>query len=201
MSMSEPHPAEPAATPRAASPRSLSDHIEQNVESIVALQRRETESVTPSQRRVERASRILGRPAYLLGVLVFSILWIIANVAAPQFGRTPFDPPPFGLLDGLLTLGSLATATIVLIAQNRQTRLEKQQAQLELQVSMLTEQKVTKLIHLMEELRKDLPMVRDRHDPQATALQESADAATVISVIEDRVPLAEGTAAPKKGPG
>jgi uncharacterized membrane protein len=172
-------------------PRSLTDHIEQNVESVVALQRREIESISPSQRRVEHAGRILGRPAYLVGVVVFSVLWVTANLAASRFGRSAFDPPPFGLLDSLLTLGSLATATIVLISQNRQARVERQQAQLDLQVSMLTEQKVTKLIHLIEELRKDLPMVRDRHDPQAAALQESADAATVLSVIEDRVPAAD----------
>jgi uncharacterized membrane protein len=45
-----------------------------------------------------------------------------------------------------MTLISLVTATIVLIAQNRQTRLEQQHTHLELQVSLLTEQKVTKLI-------------------------------------------------------
>ncbi|HEX3849301.1 MAG TPA: DUF1003 domain-containing protein [Steroidobacteraceae bacterium] len=189
---------DPATTSRPESARSLSDHIEQNVESIVALERREVESITPSQRRVEHASRLLGRPMYLLGVLVFALVWVAANLAAAGLGRTAFDPPPFGLLDGILTLASLATTTIVLIAQNRQTKAEKQQAQLDLQVSMLTEQKVTKLIHLLEELRKDLPGVRDRHDPQAAALQESADAATVVSVIEDRAPSAKEPPPPKK---
>lgn len=199
--MSEPDMQKPAMTPpKARSPRSLSDHIEQNVESIVALQRREMESISPSQRRVERVSRLLGRPMFLLGILIFSLLWVAVNTAAPRLGHAAFDPPPFGLLDGLLTLGSLATATIVLIAQNRQARLEQQQAQLDLQVSMLTEQKVTKLIHLIEELRQDLPMVKDRHDPQATGLQESADAATVLSVIEDLVPPEEALTGKKAPP-
>ena len=57
---------------------------------------------------------------------------------------------------------ALVTTTIVLIAQNRQSRLEQQHTHLGLQVNLLTEQKVTKLIHLIEELRKDMPMVRDR---------------------------------------
>ena len=50
---------------------------------------------------------------------------------------------------------------------------------------MLTEQKVTKLIHLMEELRRDLPMVRDRHDAQAMVMQERADTAQVLTAIEE----------------
>jgi uncharacterized membrane protein len=96
-----------------------------------------------------------------------------------------FDPPPFAMLDGILTFSALVTATIVLIAQNRQTKQEQQHRHLDLQVSLLTEQKVTKLIHLVEELRRDLPMVKDRHDPQATVLQEAADTAAVISAMDE----------------
>jgi uncharacterized membrane protein len=82
-------------------------------------------------------------------------------------------------------LVALITTTIVLIAQNRQTKREQQHAHLDLQVNMLTEQKVTKLIHLMEELRRDLPMVRDRHDAQAMVMQEWADTAQVLTAIEE----------------
>jgi uncharacterized membrane protein len=164
---------------------SLSDHIEQNIESVVALQRREWEQTSVSQRRVERVSRFVGRPAYLVGILGFVVLWIASEWEAPKLGLKPFDPPPFSVLQGLLTLVALITTTIVLIAQNRQTKREQQHAHLDLQVNMLTEQKVTKLIHLMEELRRDLPMVRDRHDAQAMVMQERADTAQVLTAIEE----------------
>jgi uncharacterized membrane protein len=163
---------------------SLYDRIDQNIESMAALQRREREMTSASQRLVERMSRFIGRPVYLVGLLVLVIGWIIANVGRP-FGIAPFDPPPFAMLDGVLTFAALVTATIVLIAQNRQTRREQQHRHLDLQVSLLTEQKVTKLIHLVEELRRDMPMVKDRHDPQAAEFQEAADTAAVISAIEE----------------
>jgi uncharacterized membrane protein len=73
----------------------------------------------------------------------------------------------------------------VLVAQNRQAKLEKQHTHLELQVSLLTEQKVTKIINLIEELRRDMPMVRDRHDAHAEALQESADTAKVVAALQE----------------
>jgi uncharacterized membrane protein len=163
---------------------SLSDRIDQNIETIAALQRRESEATSASQRLVERMSRFIGRPAYLLGLLVFVVAWVGANVGTP-FGIAPFDPPPFELLDGILTFSALVTATVVLIAQNRQTRREHQHRHLDLQLSLLTEQKVTKLIHLVEELRRDLPMVKDRDDPQATVLQEATDTAAVISAMDE----------------
>jgi uncharacterized membrane protein len=84
-----------------------------------------------------------------------------------------------------VTLVSLITTTIVLITQNRQAKLERQRAHLDLQVNLLTEQKVTKVIHLIEELRRDLPMVKDRHDPQAEILQQKADTVQVVSALND----------------
>jgi uncharacterized membrane protein len=164
---------------------SLSGHIDQNIESIVALRRREWETVSLSQRRVERLSRFIGRPAYLIALLTMVAAWVVYNSTAPAWGLKAFDAPPFELLDGIMSLIALITTTIVLIAQNRLAKLEQQHTHLALQVNLLTEQKVTKLIHLLEELRRDLPMVKDRHDAQATVLQERADTAQVLSAIEE----------------
>jgi uncharacterized membrane protein len=80
----------------------------------------------------------------------------------------------------------------VLVAQNRQYKLEQQRAHLDLQVNLLTEQKVTKVIHLLEELRRDMPNVEDRHDPQAAVLQQGADAAQVISALSEGGATADG---------
>jgi uncharacterized membrane protein len=176
-------PHAPAQSPPAAG--SLSDHISQNIESVVAVQKREWESTTASQRRLERLSRLVGRPLYLVSLLLFVALWIVINSGAVSFWFAPWDPTPFQLLQGLLSLMALVTTTIVLIAQNRQTKLEQQRAHLDLQLNILTEQKVTKLIHLLEELRRDLPMVKDRHDPQAALLQEGADTAQMISALHE----------------
>jgi len=169
-----------------ATAHSLSDHIGQNIESLAALQRRDWEQTSTSQRRVERIGRFMGRPAYLVGLLCFAALWVAANLGLSGFGYPPLDPPPFEILQGILSLTALITTTIVLVAQNRQTKIEAQHTHLGLQVNLLTEQKVTKLIHLIEELRRDMPMVKDRHDPQATLLQEGADTEQVLSAIEER---------------
>jgi len=166
-------------------PTTLSDHISDNVEGVVALQRRETDALSPAQRRLERVGRFVGRPNYLVGVLLTATLWVAFNVTAPYIGFRPFDEPPFAWLDLVLTFVALITTTVVLVGQNRQTKLEQTRSHLDLQVNLLTEQKVSKLIHLLEELRRDLPMVKDRHDAQAHALQERADTSKVLSAIDN----------------
>jgi uncharacterized membrane protein len=169
--------------PAAPSSPTLSEHIGQNIESVVALQKKQWDAIGSAQKRVERVSRFLGRPLYLITLLAAIALWVGVNVFAAAASR--WDPAPFELLDGVMTLISLVTTTIVLIAQNRQAKLEKQHTHLGLQVALLTEQKVTKVIKLLEELRRDMPMVKDRHDAHAEALQESADTAKVLAALEE----------------
>src|SRR5277367_5034206 len=162
---------------------SLAEHIDQNIESVAELHRRERETVRASLRWVERVGRFIGRPIYLVAVICLSLLWVVINLLGHFLYVRSWASPPFELLDGIMTSISLVTTTIVLISQNRQTRLEQQHAHLDLQVNLLTEHKVTKLIGLMEELRRDLPMVRNRHDAQAAALEQPADTAQVVSAI------------------
>jgi uncharacterized membrane protein len=171
--------------PTSANASSVSEHIDQNIQSVAALHGRARDALSASQRRVERLGALVGRPAYLVGLLGFIILWLLGNLSAIRLGLRAWDRPPFPWLQGSLTFVALMTSTVILIAQNRQAKLEQQRAHLDLQVNLLTEQKVTKLIHLIEELRRDLPMVRDRHDPQAASMQEATDTDAVVAALGD----------------
>jgi uncharacterized membrane protein len=164
----------------------LPEPIHQNISDIVELHEKELSRLTPAQRRLEAISRRIAQPGYLVGILLVSVAWVLANLGAARLGFAPLDAPPFSWLQGFLTLTALLTASIVLIGQSRQTRLTEQRAHLDLQINLLTEQKVTKLIHLLEELRDDLPGVRDRTDPHVSALKEPTDAATLLSVLKDK---------------
>jgi uncharacterized membrane protein len=166
-------------------PDRLSHRVNENIDSIVSFHQREEHKLSHPERWLDRISAQIGRPLYLGALLVIVALWISVNVLAPTLRLTPFDPSPFALLQGLLAFAALATTTIVLIAQQRLARLENQRAHLDLQVNLLTEQKVTKVIHLLEELRRDLPMVRDRDDAEASELQQRTDTAEVLSALED----------------
>ena len=182
MNAADTHPVPPGVDPVEAVP----DHISQNIDSIRAFYRREEQKISDSQRLLETVGGFMGEPYYLASVLAFVALWILANALPELLGRQPLDPPPFFWLQGVVSLGALLTATVVLITQNREAKLEERRSELELQVNLLTEQKTTKLIRLLEELRRDLPMIKDRHDPEATALQESTDLKGVLATLEER---------------
>jgi uncharacterized membrane protein len=159
--------------------------LDQNIDSVLEVRKREREQRSSSQRFVEHISVVIGRPLYLVALVVFVAGWITYNCMAPRWQRMPFDPAPFPLLEGMLSLAALISTTVVLIAQNRLTRIEQQHAHIALQVNLITEQKVTKVINLLEELRRDLPMVKDRYDPQAASFAQKTDALEVLSAIEE----------------
>ena len=166
--------------------QSVADPIARNIADIVELENQELARTTPGRRWLEAVSRRLARPAYPLILLIFVGAWITLNLTARAVGIRYFDPPPFPWLAGILTLTALLTTTIVLIGQGRQGILAEQRAHLDLQINLLTEQKVTKLIHLIEELRADLPGVRVRHDPHVSRLKKPADPAQGASALKER---------------
>lgn len=94
-----------------------------------------------------------------------------------------FDPAPFFWLQGLVGLSALLLTTLVLIGQNRDRHLAERHAQMDTQVTLLVEQKVTKLIELIEELRRDLP-IRDREDPQIEAMKQSVDPRALAAELD-----------------
>jgi uncharacterized membrane protein len=169
------------------SQESEQDQISQNIEAVLNFYSREDQKISRSQRILERISLVIGKPAYLGFILLSSLLWMILNILMRRAGRTAFDPPPFSWLQGLIGLGALLTATAVLAKQNRFSRLAEQRAHLDLKVTLLTEQKAAKLIDLLEELRRDLPNVKNRPDPQAAALQQSMNPELVLAALDEDI--------------
>jgi len=163
----------------------LPDHIARNIETIVALQTRNEQDVPRHLRFVEAVTAFFGRPAFMYSILLVIVFWMLLNVLPRRFGVRQFDTPPFAWLELSLSIGAFMMTTGVLITQNRQEKLAEQRAQLSLQLNMLSEQKIAKLIALVEELRSDLPDVLDRHDPEAEMMKQAADPQVVMNTLEE----------------
>lgn len=162
----------------------LPDPLGQNIEAIITLQAKAEKDLSKTQRVVEDITAFFGRPIFLYSILLGVTLWMVVNILPPNLGIPHFDPAPFEWLDHLLGFASLLMTSGVLITQNRQEKLAEQRSQLTLQLNLLSEQKIAKLIFLIEELREDLPMVQNRYDPEAEVMMQAADPHVVIEALE-----------------
>ena len=157
----------------------------EHAETIAAIKARAESERSSSQRTIEWLTANIGRPRTIGALLLLLALWIAWNSLAKSSGGTPLDPPPFFWLQGAISLYASLVGTFVLATQNREKRHGDQRAYLELQVNLLAEQKTAKIIELLEELRRDMPTVRDRVDHQANAMQEPVDTVAVMQVLEE----------------
>jgi uncharacterized membrane protein len=166
--------------PRAQLPPSVNE----NIGTIAEFYARHHEQVTTTQAIMEKVALFLGSPSYVAVNVVLIVCWIAANLVAPNLGWTQVDEPPFFWLQGFVSLNAFIISTTVLIRQNRMSRLADHHAHLDLQVNLLTEEKSSKIIALIEELRRDLPNVSNKPDREADELAKPADARAVLSAIE-----------------
>ena len=168
-------------------------HLEETVDSIAELERRATSAMSPHQRWIENVTRRIGRPRVVYFICAFVALWVGLNLVLHATGHAAFDPPPFPLLDGIMTLLALLLVVLVLTTENRTAQIELQRNRLDLQINLLTERRTAKLIDMVDALRSDLPQVPTHQDPEVHALRERSDPHAVAQAIEERTPREPGS--------
>ena len=154
------------------------DPINENIDTIVELHRRAEKNVSKQQRTIEDITDFLGRPAFLFIILAFVSLWIIVNALFPKFGFSSFDPPPFIWLQGILTLGALLQMT-------------ERRTQLDLQVSLIIDQKMSKLLTMVDQLRRVHPDLENGTDPEVEALKKTVDPHESVKALNQSFEEAE----------
>jgi uncharacterized membrane protein len=137
------------------------------------------------QHAVDRVTALVGLPGFVAALMIAIVLWIAANILTGLFGLRPVDPPPFVWLQGAITTGALFVATLILTTQRREEQLSSQRDQLLLELAILNDQKSSKIIELLEELRRDQPTIADRIDKEANTMSTPSDHHSVMDAIKE----------------
>ena len=162
------------------------DHAEQTVQRLVELHDAHQRDATPMQRLANRVTAMLGRPAAVALILLFIVGWMTGNDAAARLGIGAWEKFPFPDLAFFATIVALLVALLILTTQRHEQVLADRRAQLTLQIAMLSERKLAKLIAMIEEQRRDNPMLASRIDPEAEEMAKPADPIASLEQIEAR---------------
>jgi uncharacterized membrane protein len=165
----------------------LSASARDNLELLTAFKDREDAKIPGAQQVIERISRFLGSPAYFAFAVVFVTIWVSVNGWEAHVGHHVIDAPPFFWLQGLLSSNALLLTVAVLIRQSRMAKVAEHRAHLDLQINLLTEQKVTKILQIVDELHGASSAQRGRPDSAAVAeMTKPADAHALMHAIKDK---------------
>jgi uncharacterized membrane protein len=162
----------------------LAEHVEKSARAIAEVHRDHDRRAGPVQRIVERVTALFARPATITFIAAVVALWVAWNGWVAGRGGRALDPPPFGWLELAATVAAFFLASLILATQRREDLIARQRAQLTLELALLSDQKTAKLIALMEEMRRDSPLIADRVDEESDAMSQPADAQSVLEAIE-----------------
>lgn len=137
------------------------------------------------QKTLDRVTSTVGRPSVVTSLAVAIIFWVVANSAAPLLGLTPIDGTPFAMAQGFCCLVAFVFAMLILTTQRREDQLATQRAQLMLELAVVSDQKLSKVIELLEEVRRDNPAIADRIDAAAASMSMPSDTHAVLEAIKD----------------
>ena len=142
---------------------SLNSALRRNID---ALRRRRAEEQAHARFEERLASAITRFTGSLYFVYVHAAaygFWIVANLGWIR-GLKPWDPT-FVILAMVASVEAIFLSTFILITQNRMAAAADRRAELDLQVSLLAEAEITKLVELVS-------MIADRMELSTAAQQE-----------------------------
>lgn len=163
----------------------MSNPDDETVDQLAKPYDRHDQRTSRVQRIADRFTSALGKPVSLVIIFGFAITWVVGNYIARSMGSSALEEFPFPDLGFIATIAALLVALLILTTQRHQEALAENRAQLTLHIAMLSERKIAKVIELLEEQRRDNPMLPSRRDAEALELAQPSNHETTLSLIDE----------------
>jgi len=159
----------------------MSSALERNIQALQLRRQREQVQATAEERIAEAITRFTGSMLFVYLHLALFGFWIIANL-----GWVPGVPswdPSFVILAMWASVEAIFLSTFVLISQNRMSAAADKRADLDLQISLLAEHEVTKLVTLVSAIADHMG-VETQVDAELDEIKRDVAPEAVLDEIE-----------------
>ena len=137
----------------------MSRVVYRNIRALTEVRQREEQRRSVSDRIADAVTTFAGS---MWCVYVHAVLfggWIVVNLGwVPRI--RPFDPFPFVMLAMIASVEAIFLSTFILISQNRMQKLADRRAELDLQISLLTEHELTRAVELIDSVARHVGAAR-----------------------------------------
>ncbi len=185
-----PDPSLPPSNPH------LAAVLERNIQTLLEVRRQMDLRKTPRDRAADNVTRWSGSMGFVYVHVAWFVVWIALNLG--WFGIPAFDPFPFGLLTMIVSLEAIFLSTFVLISQNRMAAIGEDRADLDLQVDMLAEYEITKILRLTDAIARHLKL-SEAVDPELQDLENIVEPEVILREMEQRRRAMKGGDRGRKG--
>ena len=173
-------------------PAGLASVLERNIRALRDRRDREQAEADRQTRLANAITRFTGSMPFVYLHLVLVGGWVAVNLGlvpgVPRFDRT------FVILATWASVEAIFLSTFVLISQNRAAAAADRRADLHLQIGLLSEHEVTRLLTLVRAIADRLE-VEEAQDPEIDELQRDVAPETVLDELEAGPRSGSGAAA------
>jgi uncharacterized membrane protein len=154
--------------------------VERNIEALLKRRKLEDKHKSFQQMLSDKVTSFTGSMFFVyLHIFLFGG-WVLWN--AGVLGLKPFDPS-FVMLAMIASVEAIFLSTFVLISQNRMNALAEKRAELDLQISLLTEHEVTRMIALVRAIAQKMD-IKDADHPEIDELSKDVHPEKVMDTME-----------------
>lgn len=165
-----------------SSERVLPPTARKNVETIAQVERQLLDQRSRTDRLGEGVARFFGSLSFIAAHVLFIAGWVLLNTNMIP-GVSPFDPYPFAFLSLVVGIEFILLTTFVLMNQKHQMRRSEQWANLHLQLSMLTEQEVTKSLQMLHLICRHMRLNEPEQDQEVNELCQATSVTALVDEI------------------
>jgi uncharacterized membrane protein len=158
----------------------LAGVVERNIEALLQRRRAEESARGMDERIAQAVSEFTGSMRFVYIHLTVFGLWILINLGVTPIPR--FDPS-FVVLAMVASVEAIFLSTFVLITQNRMAALADKRADLDLQISLLAEHEITRIITMLADVSERLG-IAVKHDPELAELAQDVMPERVLDSLE-----------------
>ncbi len=159
----------------------LSNVVERNIRTIIKLRLEADRKRGLQDRTADAITSVSGRMIFVYAHFIWFSVWILLNTG--RFGVPSFDPFPYGLLTMVVSLEAIFLSTFVLISQNRLSREAEYRVDLDMQIGLLTEHELTRVLQMLEIIQDKLGIEADE-DSELADLEMETKPEDVLAEIE-----------------
>ena len=169
--------------PQAPAPESFAGLLRHNIEALRREREREDSRASLEERIAGHITHFTGSMRFVYLHLVLLIAWVSINLGwIPQ---VPVFDPTFVILAMVASVEAIFLSTFILISQNRALASDQKRADLNLQMSLLTEHEVTKLVKVLAAIGRKLG-VEEAFDPSLEPLTHDVEPEEVLEELEEK---------------
>lgn len=176
-----PHPAPGPTRPSPGSP-GLASVLAHNIRMVEKRRDRDEAAATLEERIANVVTRFTGSMRFVYLHVVLFGSWTAVNLGIVP-GVPQFDPT-FVILATVASVEAIFLSTFVLISQNRMTAAADKRADLDLQINLLAEHEVTKLVALVSAIAAQLGVKSDVDPEVVEELKQDVAPEVVLDEIE-----------------